>query len=107
MRSWPSPCAILFYDPEQNLYKTELDLPNFAGRFVLKQNYRNTQKIARSCQRLQSDKSDLQSDKSPRGARPSGGQGQGLYIEALRLVEAHLAELVGCLAPQSVAVLSP
>ncbi|MBT9585163.1 NERD domain-containing protein/DEAD/DEAH box helicase [bacterium] len=99
-----SPCYI-FYDPEQNLYKTELDLPNFAGRFVLRQNCRNTQKIARSCQRLQSDKSDLQSQ-APEGRAPQVAMATD-PLEALRLVKAHLAELVGSLTPQSVAVLSP
>lgn len=104
LKSDDSPCYI-FYDPEQNIYKTELDLPQFAGRFRLQQNCRNTQQIARSCQRLQSDQRNWQAH---------GPEGRPPLIEvaeepgaAFKAIQRHLRELVGSLQPGAVAVLSP
>lgn len=104
LRTDACPCYI-FYDPEQNLYKTELDLPNFPGRFRLRQNCRNTRRIARSCSLLQKAAHGLQSQ-APEGRDPQIDVISD-PLEALKRVREHLQELVSSLAPQSVAVLSP
>lgn len=97
------PCSI-FYDPEQNIYKTDLDLPPFPGRFVLRQNCRNTQRIARSCRCLQSGLSRWQTH---------GPEGRAPRIEiaeagsALQAVQRQLRDLLSILRPEAVAVLSP
>lgn len=104
LKSDNAPCYI-FYDPEQNIYKTELDLPQLAGRFGLRQNCRNTQQIARSCQLLQESKRDWQTH-GPEG-RPPQIEVAADPQAALKLIQRHLRELVGNLTPGAVAVLSP
>jgi len=98
------PCYI-FYDPEQNLYKTEIELPNFPGKFVLDQNCRNTRKIARSCRLLQPGSEALKSQ-APEGRDPQVDVVSD-PPEALKRVREHLQDLISSLPPQSVAVLSP
>jgi hypothetical protein len=104
LHSDDAPCYI-FFDPEQNLYKTEVDLPNFPGKFVLRQNCRNTQKIARSCRRLQPGKETVPSH-APEGRDPQV-EVVANPLDALKRVREHLGELVSSLTPQAVAVLSP
>ncbi|MFN8611735.1 MAG: NERD domain-containing protein [Vulcanimicrobiota bacterium] len=98
------PCYI-FYDPEQNIYKTELDLPQFSGRFRLRQNCRNTQRIARSCQNLQSGSARWQTH-GPEGRPPQIELAPDPQL-ALQAVQRQLRELLGHLRADAVAVLSP
>jgi len=94
----------IFYDPEQNLYKTEMDLPNFP-LIALRQNCRNTRKIARSCRLLQPN-SEAWRSQAPEGRDPVVDV-VGDPTKAVRRVREHLQELISSLPPHSVAVLSP